>query len=395
MILAEDILIGMWLHGEHLNDLHYVDPKYFKYSAVVRDLKGGAPTSEIYAKYKDIRSELIQMTLGYSPAIYDSAIRSLIDQQTRDGIKQTDDIEKVKELIALRDNYMTEPVEGYKDYAASFAREMERKRKQELIKWDNIPDLQDLTLGIKRKELTAIAARPSVGKSAFALQIAYGAWKQGAKVLYFPLEMSALQTFGRILVKEGYISAKENQSGDIKDNDKYMLGVDMLNDIESSGRFLIYEGVGQIEAIERLIEDEQPYLVVIDQLTQMKAQQQFKDIRSQFSYMTSNLKRIAMQQNVAIALLCQINRSADNIKPTMANLKESGSIEEDSDNVILMHRYKRGDPDIDEATIDWDNIRPMEFNLAKQRDGETGAFDVDFIPAKMTFYQPYKGGANG
>ena len=100
-----------------------------------------------------------------------------------------------------------------------------------------------------------------------------------------------------------------------------------------------------------------------------------------------------MQHDVAIALLCQINRNADNIKPTMANLKESGSIEEDSDNVILMHRIRQNDQDADYFSIDWNNERAMDFNLAKQRDGETGTFRAVFYPERMTFFEQYEGGA--
>lgn len=392
MILADDILIGTWLRGEHLDDLPHVEAKYFKYADVVNALKNGIPAIKILVEHKD-RSILRSWTLDSSPAIYESAYQALIEYQIREAIKAEADLDKVTQMLANRSARFTRPTESFHDYAASFAAEITRKRNQETIKWADMPSLQDATIGIKRKELTAIAARPSVGKSAFALQVAFGAWKQGAKVLYFPLEMSAQQTLGRILIREGYLSPKENQTGDIQDQERYQLGIDMLNDVESSGRFLIYEGENRIEEIEKLIEAEKPYLVVIDQLTQMKAGQQFKDIRSQFSYMTSSLKRIAMQYDVAVALLCQINRNADNIKPTMANLKESGSIEEDSDNVILMHRYRYGDQDVEGIPFDWDNERPMEFNLAKQRDGETGAFKVIFRPDRMSFYEMYQGGA--
>ena len=390
MKLAEDILIGTWLRGEHLDDLQHVEPKYFENSAVVRDLKNGLPTIRVYQNHPRLSAKLAEWSAISTPALYDSAYMALTDYQIRKQIEAEADLDKVADILAERKVRFAKPVEAFSNYAESYVEEIERRKHQELIKWEGIPDLQELTIGIKRKELTTIAARPSVGKSSFALQVAFGAWRQGAKVLYFPLEMSARSTFDRILVREGYGEPRELQSGDIKDTKKFMLGVDLLKQVDESKRFLIYEGEGRIEEIETLIEKEQPYLVVIDQLTQMKANKPFKDLRSQFSYMTSNLKRIAMQHDVAIALLCQINRNADNIKPTMANLKESGSIEEDSDNVILMHRYKKEDID---ASIDWDNERAMDFNLAKQRDGETGSFGVIFRPKRMMFYQPYEGGA--
>ena len=393
MILAEDILIGTWLRGEHLDDLPHVEAKYFKYPDVIRGLKNGTPSITFLTQHPN-KSELREWTMASTPTLYELSYQQLIEFQIREAIKGETDLDRISEMISHRSTRFAKPIQGFTDYAKSFADEMVRREHQETIKWVDMPSLQEMTLGIKRKELTAIAARPSVGKSAFALQVAFGAWKQGAKVLYFPLEMSAQQTLGRILIREGYISPKENQSGVIKDQTKYQLGIDLLNDVESSGRFLIYEGEGRIEEIEKLIESEKPYLVVIDQLTQMKASQQFKDLRSQFSYMTSNLKRIAMQHDVAVALLCQINRNADNIKPTMANLKESGSIEEDSDNVLLMHRFQKGDDEMKEYSFnDWNNIRPMEFNLAKQRDGKTGSFNVEFKPSLMRFYEAYQGGA--
>lgn len=393
MILADDILTGTWLRGEHLEDLPHVEAKYFRYPDVINDLKRGKPTITILIEHPK-RSELREWTTMSTPTLYELAFQQLIELQIRKAIEQEQDLDKISEMLAHRSSRFARPTENFKDYAMSFVNEMHRKEHQETIKWADMPSLQIATNGIKRKELTTIAARPSIGKSAFALQIAFGAWKQGAKVLYFPLEMSTTQTFGRILIREGYITPQENQTGQIEDQKKFQLGVDLLNDVESSGRFLIYEGEGRIEEIEKLIEAEKPYLVVIDQLTQMKASQQFKDLRSQFSYMTSNLKRIAMQYDVAIALLCQINRNAENIKPTMANLKESGSIEEDSDNVVLLHRFRYGDKEADDfINIDWDNERAMEVNLAKQRDGETGAIKTIFRPNRMRFFELYEGGA--
>lgn len=393
MNISEDILIGTWLSGDRLEDLVHVNPEFFKYSDVVRDLKSGMPTVSVLLKHKRDRAELVRFTQFHSPALYQLSFRHLLETQIREDIRNESDLSAIRAKLDYLDKVTTEPIKCFSDYGRSFADEIQRRANQELIRWKEMPSLQEMTNGLKRGELTAIAARPSVGKSAFALQIAYGAWEQGVKVLYFPLEMSAVQTFGRILIRKGYEDPKEIQTGNITNTDRHALGIDHLNMIEKSGRFLIYEGEGQIENIEQLIDQEKPYLVVIDQLTQMKASKQFKDIRSQFSYMTSNLKRIAMQYNVSVALLCQINRSADNTRPTLANLKESGSIEEDSDNVVMLHRLRPEDlaaEGFDIDRIDFNRIRPMEINLAKQRDGEIGLFQAKFRPEKMQFYEEYK-----
>ena len=98
--------------------------------------------------------------------------------------------------------------------------------------------------------------------------------------------------------------------------------------------------------------------------------------REQFSYMTTSLKRLAMSEGVAVLLAAQVNRNAQNSEPTMAQLKESGSIEEDSDNIILLH----GIPlDQLEDTTGWnDNNRPVLVKIEKQRDGRTGAVRTAF-----------------
>ena len=381
----EAILLGAWLKEEHLEDLKYVKEKDFTESEIIRGLKKGKNMLEIGTELKNI-PELARLTLTCSETLYKQAFQKLMELQVKRDIAEMSDLEAIREKLDYLESVTYGDASVTKDPAVSLAKEVEERANRKTINWDKMPSLNYMTAGIKRKELTAIAARPSVGKSAFALQIAYGAWKQGAKVLYFPLEMSATQSFGRLLVMNGYIPAKEFQTGKVTDSQRFMLGIDHVAEMDKSNRFKVYEGEGRLEAIEATIKSEKPYLVVIDQLTQMKANVPFKDIRMQFSYMTSNLKRIAMQENVAIILLCQINRSADNIRPTMSNLKESGSIEEDSDNVILLHRLTDKDVN-DPKQYDFQNARPMELNLAKQRDGEVGEFDIIFKPANMTFLE--------
>ena len=381
----EKILLGTWLRGERLQDLKQIDENGFEDSGLIRLLKSGKTMLEIGTMRGNIYP-LAELTTLRSDALYKQAFAEAMSRQIKREISQMGSLTEVYEKLNYLQGVAYNEAQEVKDPASALLSELNDRAKRKVVKWDGLPTLDNLTVGIKRKELTAIAARPSVGKSAFALQIAYGAWKQGEKVLYFPLEMSANQTYARLLTMDRYASAKELQMGVFKDNARLQVGIDHIDEMHKSGRFKIYEGEGSIERIESVIRKEKPFVVVIDQLTQLRAKKPFADVRAKFSYMTSNLKRIALQENVAILLLCQINRSADNTKPTMANLKESGSIEEDSDNVILLHRLTPNDL-ANPQEIDWQNERPMILNLAKQRDGETDEFKIMFRPSNFKFYE--------
>lgn len=384
----EKVLLGTWLRGENLQDLKYIKDDDFSDTELIKDLREGKNLLQIGSEREDLK-ELAGLTMYHSDVLYKQSLAEVMSIQIKRDIANMESLNEVYRKLDYLRGVSLDDIQEAEDPAVSLLNELSERAKRQVIKWNKLPTLNNLTVGIKRKELTAIAARPSVGKSAFALQIAYGAWEQGAKVLYFPLEMSTDQSFARLLVMNRYATAKEIQTGIFKDNAKLQLGIDHIDKMHKSKRFKVYEGEGQIEHIESVIKKEKPFVVVIDQLTQMRAKKPFGDIRAKFSYMTSNLKRIAMQENVAILLLCQINRNADNTKPTMANLKESGSIEEDSDNVILLHRLNPDDLSNPE-TIDWSTVRPMLLNLAKQRDGETDEFKMMFKPSTFEFYELVK-----
>jgi replicative DNA helicase len=118
--------------------------------------------------------------------------------------------------------------------------------------------------------------------------------------------------------------------------------------------------VSRLADIKQHIKHYQPKVVFIDQLSQLRENRKFNSIREQFTYMTNNLKAMTMELDIPIVLLAQVNRNAQNTEPTLADLKESGSIEEDSDVVIMLHQT-------DEAT--WNNT-PTEIIIRKQRNGE-------------------------
>lgn len=376
-MVEERILIGVWLKGECLEDLADVDAHDFVYQKVVNLLQQGKNAIET-AKLSGVPlSELLEMTTSSPDIFYKQAMYAY--RQNRLKIKLANgeySLDEIKQEIAKIDSTFGEDIQPDTGYAEQYMVELGERKNRVTARWARMPSLQYLTDGIKPKELTTIAARPSVGKSAFALQAAVGAAEQGKKVLYFPLEMSKAQTFDRILQSRGFDS-RDLRSGRIINGSRYAEAMDIIDSFERSGNFKIYEGKSNIGYIEAAVKTEKPFLVVIDQLTQLRGGGKFNSIRERFSYMTSTLKAMAMRENVAVILLTQVNRSAQRIEPTMAELKESGSIEEDSDNVILLHRPQEQE----------DVFEQIQIKLTKQRSGETGEFIAYFNKTNMTFFE--------
>lgn len=303
----EMVLLGTWLRGEHLEDIKKLDYNMFHYSRVVKLLDEGFDAVRISQKAGIKLSELMHMTTFSMPFFYKQTLRSWSNRKLERELKEfninEEGIEKLKELIANQ-NLVSIQVDADKDITAKYVDYLHEREQTEGVLWSRLPSLNRMTNGIKRKQLTAIAGRPASGKSALALQVLLGMVESGQKVLYFPLEMSDNEMIERILIHKRIITSDEASSGKV--SGKHLdQAVDYLRSIEGSGNLKFYEGVRNIESMEEAIKKEKPFAIVVDQLTQMRSsEERFKGIREQFSYMTSNLKSIAMRNNVAVILLC-------------------------------------------------------------------------------------------
>lgn len=386
---AEKMLIGGWLLGEHLDDMDRIGEKDFtSLRHIYRAIKAkGADVFRVAETAKITTVELMDMAKNYRDSFYQQALTGMLDSKMRrylKGAAETKSLTEIKDTLNKFDDVELEELpEPASHLCTQYWEELDRRENQKMI-YTGIRGLDRILCGIRTKELTSVGARPAVGKSAFMLQIATNVAKSGEKILYFPLEMSTMQTVERILLRYLDVPQRKLRKGDVDWKEMSVLADEKIMPLETSGNFLIFEAVNDMNIIKALIKRHKPYMVVIDQLEQMRCSgEKFKDKRERFSYMTNQLKRISMTEDVAVWLACQVNRDASQSEPTLANLKESGSIEEDSDNVILLHRI----PVEKMASSGWDdNNRPMIVNVAKQRSGATGAINAQFIANKFTFY---------
>lgn len=397
MVIQEDqakIIVASWLIGYRTEDAKLIPPNFLgEYTNIGTQIRSGIlDPFEIAKRIKMGIKEMAELTNYASKGLYDMAMLNIKHQKMIEEVEKATEnrasAEEIRKIAAkYSDNIVKEVPKQAQGMSETFMEEVKARENREIINTE-IGNLDALLCGIKQKELTSVGARPSVGKSAFMLQTAINVVKQGKKVLYFPLEMSTEQTTERILCRYlSKTSPDDLRKGRLTNEQKaeVELQLQKINELESSGNWLVFEGVGHLEVIEALIKKHQPYMVVVDQLQQMKSvSEKFNDVRSRFSFMTSELKRIAMEHDVAVWLACQVNRTANqnsNNEPTLENLKESGSIEEDSDNVILLHRDEKA-----EEEQGFQSKRIIQANIAKQRSGPTNKVKLMFVPERFAFY---------
>ncbi len=254
-----------------------------------------------------------------------------------------------------------------------------------------------LTSGLRGGELLILAARPGMGKSTFAMNVATNiAIHQGRPVMIYSLEMSKLELILRILsaeaqinhsdLKRGHIPA--NKQGPIKDAIGRIFSAPIY--IDDSGTLDIWDCISRTRKldIELRKKGHPPGLVVIDYLQLMSDTENRKFGRqNEVAAVSRSLKQLAMKTDLPILALSQMNRSVeqrrgDSARPQLSDLRESGAIEQDADMVLFIHREQFADPDSPEAL---ENRGRAEIIVAKHRNGPQGSFKVAYRPEIFRF----------
>lgn len=391
-MIAQDaarIILGAWIRGEHREDMNQIPAGDFglELMPIANVLQSGETDALTIARKAEVSPAVISElanTTSYEE-LYRSAMRQIIRGNIHKWIEEHRNADPEEIMAYLEKNHREWMAEApdlpdLNEIIVDYYNVLD-ERKREKTLHTGIIELDDLTNGIHKGDLTAVGARPSTGKSSFALQVATNVAAKGGVVLFFSLEMTNDQNMDRIVMRyvEG-VSQKTLRSGDLE-GDEWDRVSKATESLEQLNGHLMFSQERNLTMIEQIIAANKPDLVVIDQLTQLTDSGRFTDVRSRFSHMTSNLKRIAMEYNTAIWLCCQLNRQVSgSTKPSMDYLKESGSIEEDSDNVILLSR----DEDEEEARGVRGN-RIINVNLAKQRSGPTGEFLTMFFVQRFLF----------
>ena len=251
-------------------------------------------------------------------------------------------------------------------------------------------DLDNITDGFHKNELIILAARPAMGKTALALNMATNAALKSKKsVIVFTLEMRAEQLASRMISSLGQIEAKKLQNGSLDTKDWQRVNEAMSQLAETNIYIDDSPGVtiGDIKAKSRRIasQDDNLGLIVIDYLTLINSMGRYAGNRQQeVSEISRALKTLALELQIPVVTLAQLSRTVEqreDKRPVLSDLRESGSIEQDADMVIFIYRDDYYNP----ATKIDDNMSKTEIIVRKNRSGRIGTAEVLFKKNTLSF----------
>jgi replicative DNA helicase len=248
------------------------------------------------------------------------------------------------------------------------------------------PRLTEMTSGWRPGDLVIVAGRPSMGKSVVGLQQAYTSAMRGVGVAYFSLEMSKESLVQRLVAGVSRVDSHRARSGFLTADERRRM-LEAAAEIDSIPLFIddsrAYTPVAMSTDLRKLRAKLPLGLIIIDHLQLMKVSGRAESRHHELSEICHGLKRFAGQMQCAVILLSQLNRACEQERrlPVLSDLKESGSIEEDADVVMFVHRpemYRR-----DDASL----RGKAEFIVAKQRTGPTGKLAMAFLHEFQIFEQ--------
>ena len=334
-----------------------------------------------YSIYREIRSALLSSTeeMNQGNADIDSLTTTLFDQ-----VERAMERAKTSQFKNMKD--VTDEV--FQEIVARMSGEGRNI---------SIPtgfSTLDQLVGLGKGDLVILAARPSMGKTAFALNIALNVAGKNHRdesekktVALFSLEMGADQLVSRMICSEGMLDSEKIKKGTLDNDDMMKLetAVHFLNQknifIEDSA----FIKVNEVKAKCKLLKNEHGLdLVVIDYLQLLQGSKRTDNRQQEVSEISRSLKQMARELDCPVIALSQLSRSVESRhdkRPMMSDLRESGSIEQDADIVSFLYRsdyYRSEDADENEVQEPSD-VSTVEVIVAKNRNGQTGTAELAFM----------------
>lgn len=255
-------------------------------------------------------------------------------------------------------------------------------------------DLDQYLSGLQKSDLIILAARPSMGKTTLALDIArQAALKQGTPTVIFSLEMSTQQLVDRMLAAESRVNAWSLRTGNLSAENEFSKIRDSLDKLSKAPIFvddMAGNSIIRMRSTCRRIRAEHGIgLIIVDYLQLMSTSKNYDNMVNQVTEISRSLKSLAKEFDVPVIALSQLSRAVESRggRPRLSDLRDSGSIEQDADVVMFIHREDKGKDESERTNI-------AEILIEKHRNGPVGKVDLYFDEKTTTFLNIDKNNSN-
>lgn len=347
--------------------------------AYISELTDKVPTSaniEYYAKI--VKDQAIRRDLIKSAA-------KIVADSHNDTIESRAVLEEAqKEIFNLTDSTSSQNFKTTQDLVHEVLNKIQQlyKNKTSLTGIESgFTDLDQMTAGFQPSEMIILGARPSIGKTAMALSmLQHIAIQKKIPSAFFSLEMSDIQVMQRLLVQESRIHSDKLRTGFLSVSDFTALR-DAAGNIYDAPLYIVDTPNMKLldlrSVARRLKALHDIKIIFIDYITLIGSENTAIPRHEQVAEISRSLKSLARELEIPVVVLSQVARSTEGKAPTLAELRESGSIEQDADVVMFLHRERTAESK--DATI------PTELHIAKQRNGPTGIVNLTFVPYYTKF----------
>ena len=354
-------------------------------SSYIASLASSVPTASNAMYYsriveqKSVLRRLIEAgtkiaTLGYET---DSPVEELVDQSEK--LVFTIAQQRVMTDFADTKNLVTEAYEKIDNL-------FHNKRLTTGVR-SGFEGIDQLTSGFQPSDLVIIAARPSIGKTSFCLNIAESVTlREKLPIAIFSLEMSKEQLIQRMICSQARVDAQKVRTGFLSNEDIERIS-NVIPGLYAAPLYIDdTPGITLLEVrikARRLKMDKGLSLVIVDYLQLMSSKKRSENRVQEISEMTRGLKNLARELHVPVIAVSQLSREVEkreSKKPQLSDLRESGTIEQDADTVIMLYRE-----DVYKKKVDDELTGLVEAIIAKQRNGPIGTIKLKFIPEHTRF----------
>jgi replicative DNA helicase len=256
-------------------------------------------------------------------------------------------------------------------------------------------DLDSYLAGLQKSDLIILAARPSMGKTTLALDIArQSATKYNIPTVIFSLEMSSQQLVDRMLAAESRVNAWNLRTGNLSAESEFSKIRDSLDRLAKAPIFIDDQAgnsIVKMRSVCRRIKSEHGLgLIIVDYLQLMSTSKNYDSMVNQVTEISRSLKGLAKEFDVPVIALSQLSRAVEarGGRPRLSDLRDSGSIEQDADVVMFIHREDKGKDESERTNL-------AEILIEKHRNGPVGKVTLYFDEKMTTFVSVEKGNMDG